>query len=88
MKIQDGKPGKHPRASGIGLLESRTVTQDGKEVAIFVAADGTEYPGDIPVVLVARLPTPVDVLNSESNPVSGDLFVDQKVGDYEVKSGL
>jgi len=88
VKIKDGMPGKHLRASEIGLLESKTVTRDGDEVVVYVAADGTEFPGDAPVALVGGVPTPIDVLNPEAAPVVGDLYVDQKVGEFEVKTGL
>lgn len=88
VKIENGRPGKHLRASEIGLLQRRTKTREGKEVTVYVAADGSEFPGDTPVALVSGIPTPIDVLNPEATPVVGDLFVDQTVGGFEVKSGL
>ncbi len=88
VKIKDGAPGKHLRASELGLLEPKTVTQDDKEVTVYVAADGTEYPGDAPLALVDGVPTPIDVLDPEAAPVVGELFVHTTLGDFEVKSGL
>ena len=88
VKIEDGRPGKHLRASEIGLLESRTVMRDGEEITVYVASDGSEYPGDTPVTLVSGVATPIDVLNPEAAPVVGDLFVNQIVGGIAVKSGL
>jgi anaerobic selenocysteine-containing dehydrogenase len=88
VKIKDGVPGKHLRASEIGLLQSKTITKDGNEVTVYVAADGAEFPGDSPVALVGSEPTPIDVLNPEAKPVVGDLYVNRRVGEFEVKSGL
>jgi len=88
VKIEKGQPGKHLRASELGLLTPQTVTKDGKEVTIYVDANGVEYPGDTPVALVNGTPTPINVLNPEAAAVVGDLFVDQQVGDFQVKSGL
>ncbi len=89
VKIKDGKPGKHLRASELGLLEATTEKdKDGKDVTVYVAKDGTKFPGDTPVALVGGAPTPIDVLNPEAAPVAGDLFVNQKVGEFDVKTGL
>ncbi|CAG0934679.1 tetrathionate reductase subunit A [Thermoflexales bacterium] len=89
VKIKDGKPGKHLRASELGLLEAETEKdKDGKDVTVYVAKDGTKYPGDTPVALVEGKPIPIDVLDPEAAPVVGDLLVNQKVGDFEVKDGL
>ena len=88
VKIKDGKPGKHLRASEIGLLTSQVVQKDGKDATIYTDAAGVEYPGDTPVVLVGGVPTPVNVLNAEAAPVFGDLLVDQQVGEFTVKSSL
>lgn len=88
VKIKDGNPGKHLRASELGLLSSQVVQKDGKDVTIYTDAAGVEYPGDTPVALVGGVPTPVDVLNAEAAPVTGDLLVDQQVGDFTVKSSL
>lgn len=88
VKIKDGVPGKHLRASELGLLTKQTVQKDGKDVTIYVDANGVEYPGDTPVALVGGVPTPINVLNKEAAPVVGDLFVNQKVGDFQVKDGM
>jgi len=88
VKIKDGVPGKHLRASELGLLTKQTVQKDGKDVTVYVDAAGVEFPGDTPVALVAGVPTPVNVLNPEAAPVVGDLFINQKVGDFEVKDGM
>jgi len=88
VKIKDGVPGKHLRASELGLLTKQTVQKDGKDVDVYVDANGVEYPGDTPVALVGGVPTPINVLNPEAAPVVGDLFINQKVGDFEVKDGM
>lgn len=88
VKIVDGVPGKHLRASELGLLTAQTVKKDGQDVTIYVDAEGVEYPGDTPVALVNGVPTPINVLNPEAAPVVGDLFVNQKLGDFEVKDGI
>jgi len=88
VKITDGVPGKHLRASEIGLLTKKSITKEDGEVTVYEAADGTEYPGDTPVALVGGVPTPVDVLNPETQPVVGDLFVRRTIGEFQVKSGL
>jgi anaerobic selenocysteine-containing dehydrogenase len=88
VKIKDGVPGKHLRASELGLLTKQTVQKDGKDVDVYVDANGVEYPGDTPVALVGGVPTPINVLNKEAAPVVGDLFVNQKVGDFQVKDGM
>jgi anaerobic selenocysteine-containing dehydrogenase len=88
VKISDGVPGKHLRASELGLLTKQTVQKDGKDVTVYVDANGVEYPGDTPVALVGGVLTPIDVLNPEAAPVVGDLFINQKVGEFEVKDGM
>ncbi|NUQ83226.1 MAG: molybdopterin-dependent oxidoreductase [Anaerolineales bacterium] len=88
VKIKDGVPGKHLRASELGLLTKQTVQKDGKDVDIYVDANGVEYPGDTPVALVGGVPTPINVLNKDAAPVVGDLFVNQKIGDFQVKDGM
>jgi anaerobic selenocysteine-containing dehydrogenase len=87
-KIKDGVPGKHLRASELGLLTPQTVQKDGKDVTVYVDANGVEFPGDTPVALVGGVPTPIDVLNAEAAPVVGDLFINQKVGEFAVKDGM
>ncbi len=85
---KDGTPGKHLRASEIGLLTKQTVQKDGQDVTVYVDANGVEYPGDTPVALVGGVPTPINVLDPNAAPVVGDLFFSGKVGDFEVKTGL
>lgn len=88
VKIEKGEPGKHLRASELGLLTPQTVTKDGKEVTVYLDANGVEYPGDTPVALVNGVPTPINVLNPGAAPVVGDLFYSGTLGDFEVKTGL
>ncbi len=88
VKIEKGEPGKHLRASELGLLTPQTVTKDGKDVTIYVDANGVEYPGDTPVALVNGTPTPINVLNPEATAVVGDLFYSGALGNFEVKTGL
>ncbi len=86
---KDGTPGKHLRASEIGLLKATTEKdKEGKDVTVYVAQDGTKYPGDTPVALVGGVPAPINVLDPKAAPVTGDLFFSGKVGDFEVKTGL
>ncbi len=88
VKIKDGAPGKHLRASELGLLTKQTVQKDGKDATVYVDANGVEFPGDTPVALVAGVPTPINVLNAEAAPVTGDMFIKQKVGEFDVKDGM
>ena len=88
VKIKDGVPGKHLRASELGLLTPQTVQKDGKDVTVYVDSAGVEFPGDTPVALVAGVPTPINVLNAEAAPVIGDMFINQKVGEFDVKDGM
>jgi len=88
VKIKDGAPGKHLRASELGLLTKQTVQKDGKDVDVYVDANGVEFPGDTPVALVGGVPTHINVLNPEAAPVLGDMFINQKVGDFDVKDGM
>lgn len=88
VKIKDGVPGKHLRASELGLLTKQTVQKDGKDVDVFVDAAGMEFPGDTPVALVGGVPTPINVLNAEAAPVVGDLLFSGKQGEFEVKTSL
>ena len=88
VKIKDGVPGKHLRASELGLLTKQTVQKDGKDVDVYVDAAGVEYPGDTPVALVGGVPTPINVLNKEAAPVVGDLFFSGKQGGMDVKTSL
>jgi tetrathionate reductase subunit A len=85
---KDGTPGKHLRAAELGLLTPQTVQKDGKDVTVYVDANGVEFPGDTPIALVGGVPTPIDVLNPEAAPVVGDLFVSRKVGEFQVKDGM
>jgi len=87
-KIKDGVPGKHLRASELGLLTPQTVQKDGKDVKIYVDAAGMEFPGDAPVALVGGVPTPIEVLNPDAAPVVGDLLFSGKQGEFEVKTSL
>lgn len=88
VKIKDGVPGKHLRASELGLLTKQTVQKDGKDVDVYVDAAGVEFPGDTPVALVGGVPTPINVLNAEAAPVLGDLLFSGKQGEFEVKTSL
>ena len=88
VHIKNGQPGKHLRASELGLLKPQTVQKDGKDVTVYVDAAGVAYPGDTPVALVGGQPTPINVLDAKAAPVVGDLFYSGKVGDFEVKTGL
>lgn len=88
VKMKDGKPGKLLRGAELGLLEAVTETQDGKEITVYVAKDGTRYPGDTPVAMTGGEPVPVNVLDPEAAPVTGDLYYSGKVGEFEVKSGM
>lgn len=88
VKIKDGQPGKHLRASELALLTPQTIQKDGKDVTVYVDANGVEYPGDTPVAMVSGVPTPIDVLNPEAAPIVGDLFIKQKLAEFDVKDGM
>jgi anaerobic selenocysteine-containing dehydrogenase len=78
VKIEkDGTPGKFLRASEVGLAPAEKRKDK----------DGKEYTFEYLVALQNGKPVPVDP-NDEKNPVTGDLFVDGKVGGIQVKSGL
>jgi len=88
VKIKDGAPGKHLRASELGLLTPQTVQKDGKDVTVYVDAAGVEFPGDTPVALVGGVPIPINVLDPKAAPVMGDLLFSGKQGEFQVKTGL
>jgi len=88
VKIKDGMPGKHLRASELGLLTKQTIQKDGKDVTIYVDVAGVQFPGDTPLALVAGVPTPINVLATDAAPITGDLFFSGKLGEFEVKTGL
>jgi anaerobic selenocysteine-containing dehydrogenase len=88
VKIKDGVPGKHLRASELEMLTPQTIQKDGKDVTIYVDKEGDEYPGDTPVALVNGVPIAINVLNPDAAPVVGDLLYSGKVGDFEVKTGF
>lgn len=88
VKVDKGAPGKHLRASELGLLTKQTFQKDGKDATIYVDAAGVEFLGDTPVALVGGVPTPINVLAADANPVVGDLLFSGKLGEFEVKTGL
>lgn len=88
VKIDKGTPGKHLRASELGLLAKQTVQKDGKDVTVYVDTGGVEFPGDTPVALIGGVPTPVNVLDPKAAPVVGDLLFAGKISDFKVKTGL
>lgn len=89
VKIKDGVPGKFLRASEIGLATAgKETNKEGKEVTVYTTAKGAKFPFDPFVALVDGQPTPFDPNNAEAAAVMGDLFVDTKVGDHQVKTGL
>ncbi len=89
VKIKDGVPGKHLRASEIGLVEKTTETNaEGKEVTVYVTPDGTRFTSDVPVILVGGQPTAFDPVDAKAAPAVGDLFFSGQVGDFQVKTGL
>jgi len=89
VKIKDGAPGKHLRASEIGLVEKRTKTgAEGKEVTVYVTPEGVEFTSDVPVILVEGKPTAFDPVDAKAAPAVGDLFYAGQVGQFEVKTSL
>jgi anaerobic selenocysteine-containing dehydrogenase len=90
VKIKDGVPGKHLRASELGLVEKATETgADGKEVTIYLSPDGaTKFTSDVPVILVNGEPVAFDPITVEAAPAAGDLLFSGKLGEFEVKTGL
>ena len=89
VKVKDGKPGKFLRGSELGLVTEGTENdKDGKEVKVYTTADGTKYTFDPFVALVDGQPVPFDPNNAEAAAVMGDPFVNTKVGEHDVKTGL
>lgn len=89
VKIKDGQPGKFLRAGELGLVtESTEKDAEGKDVKVYTTADGVKFPFDPFVALVDGQPVPFHPNDAEAAPVMGDLFVDTKVGDHQVKTGL
>jgi len=89
VKIKDGVPGKHLRASEIGLVTKTTQTSaDGKTVTVYVTPEGTQFTCDVPVILVKGKPTAFDPVDPKATPAVGDLLYAGKVGEFEVKTGL
>lgn len=78
VKIEkDGKPGKFLRAHEIGLLEPKEV----------IDKEGKKHLLEYLVVMKDGRPIPFDP-NDETNPVTGDLFVDTEIKGIRVKSAL
>lgn len=75
VKMKDGQPERLLRASDLGLPKLKK-THDGKEVEF-----------DPPLAFVDGKPVVVDP-NSETTAVFGELFVNTKLNDISVKSGL
>ncbi len=89
VKITNGVPGKHLRASEIGLVSKQTEKNaEGKEVTVYVTPKGEKFTSDVPVVLVNGAPTAFDPVDPKAAPVTGDLFFSGTLGDLEVKTGL
>ncbi|MEW5829970.1 MAG: molybdopterin dinucleotide binding domain-containing protein [Chloroflexota bacterium] len=90
VKLKDGAPGKHVRASELGLVEKVTETNaEGKEVVSYVTLDGaTKFTSDVPVILVDGEPVAFDPVAADAAPAVGDLFFSGAVRGVEVKTGL
>jgi len=73
----DGVPGAFLRTHEIGLAAAEKRKDK----------DGKEYNFEYLIVLKDGKPVPVDP-NDENNPVTGELFVNQEVDGFKVKSGL
>lgn len=88
VKITDGEPGKFLRASEVGLVTaSKETDKDGKEVTVYVGSNGAKYAYDPMLVWAEGKPAPFDP-NSTDTPVVGEVLVTQKIGEFDVKSGM
>lgn len=89
VKVKDGVPGKHLRASELGLVTAVESTDaDGKKVTTYSAADGRSFTFDPFIALVEGAPALIDPNDPEGEPVVGDLLVDTELNGIAVKSGL
>ena len=89
VKITDGKPGKFLRGSDLKLVEKKEEKKDDQTIVTYVTKDGTVFNTD-PFVVLDRDGAPVlfDPNDEERIVEAGQLLVNGKVGDFEVKSSL
>lgn len=88
--VKDGKPGKFLHGSDLKLVEKKEQKPDDKTtVYTWEAVDGRVFKADPFVVLDADgAPVLFDPNDADNAVVAGQLFVDGRVGDFDVKSGL
>jgi len=89
VKVTDGKPGKFLRGSDLKLVEKKEEQKDDKTVVAWVTQDGAVFNSD-PFVALDKDGNPVlfDPNDEERAAEAGQLLVDGKVGDFDVKSSL
>jgi len=89
VKISDGKPGKFLRGSDLKLVEKKEEKKDDQTLVTYVTKDGDVYATDPFVVLNGDgRPVLFDPNDEERVVEAGQLLVNSKVGDFEVKSSL
>jgi anaerobic selenocysteine-containing dehydrogenase len=89
VKVADGKPGKFLHGSELKLVEKKEEKKDDKTVVTWVAPDGAVFNTDPFVVLDADgKPVLFDPNDAERAVVAGQLLVNGKVGEVDVKSSL
>jgi anaerobic selenocysteine-containing dehydrogenase len=89
VKVADGKPGKFLHGSDLKLVEKKEEKKDDKTVVTWVTPDGVVFNTDPFVVLDADGKTVLfDPNDAERAVVAGQLLVNGKVGEFDVKSSL
>jgi tetrathionate reductase subunit A len=89
VKLTDGKPGKFLRGSDLKLVEKKEEKKDDKTVVTYVAKDGTVYATDPFVVSDAEgAPLLLDPNDDKNIVTAGQILVNGKMGEFDVKSSL
>lgn len=89
VKVTDGKPGKFLRGSDLKLVEKKETKEEDKTVVTYVTRDGDVFATDPFVVADAEgKPVLFDPNDEERAVQAGQLLVNGKVGEFEVKSSL
>jgi len=89
VKITDGKPGKFLHGSDLKLVEKKEEEKDGKKVVTYVTKEGAAFTTDPFVVADADgKPVLFDPNDAENTAVAGQILVNGKVGEFDVKTSL
>jgi anaerobic selenocysteine-containing dehydrogenase len=89
VKITEGKAGKFLRGSDLKLVEKKEEKKEEQTITTYVAKDGVVFATD-PFVVVDADNNPVlfDPNDDKNAVMAGQILVDGKVGEFNVKSSL